>query len=330
MMSTIGDVRTLNPLVAAINDLILCERAGADGGLLAEDIAKIGTILKDGSVVLTSDWDAGSFKITAEQFESDIATGTAPFVVASETEVANLKSAKATLADAVTTIGNLTGVVTSTNRATAIADKTLAIAKLADGIDGELITWSAAGEIETVSVGTAGHVLTSGGVGVAPTYQVPGAAGNLTGHITSTGLATILGSFTIAQLNTAVSDATLVDFERRDIAFSDEDTDLTTGEAKVTFHMPNYATILLEVSIGVTTAPTGSTAIFDLEEAGTTVLSTLITIDAGEKTSEDAATPPVISDSNLAANALMSVDIDQIGSSVAGAGAKLYLKYRRA
>jgi len=32
---------------------------------------------------------------------------------------------------------------------------------------------------------------------------------NLTGHITSTGNATVLGSFTIAQLNTAVSDATL-------------------------------------------------------------------------------------------------------------------------
>lgn len=119
-------------------------------------------------------------------------------------------------------------------------------------------------------------------------------------------------------------------FERRDIAFTDETSDLTTGDAKATFHMPNYATTLLEVSIGLTTAPTGSIAIFDLEEGGTTVLSTLISIDIGEKTSEDAATPPVISDSALAANALMTVNIDQIGSSVAGAGAKLYVKYKRA
>jgi hypothetical protein len=56
---------------------------------------------KDGSVALTANWDAGSFKITANQIESDVATGTAPFVVASTTEVENLKSATCTLADAV-------------------------------------------------------------------------------------------------------------------------------------------------------------------------------------------------------------------------------------
>jgi hypothetical protein len=56
---------------------------------------------KDGSVALTANWDAGSFKITAETFASDVATGTAPFTVASTTEVANLKSATCTLADAV-------------------------------------------------------------------------------------------------------------------------------------------------------------------------------------------------------------------------------------
>ena len=126
------------------------------------------------------------------------------------------------------------------------------------------------------------------------------------------------------------NDFSVVTIEHRDIAFSDETTALTTGDDKATFHMPNYATTLLEVSIGVTTAPTGSAAIFDLEEGGTTVLSTLITIDAGDKTSEDAGTPPVISDSALAANALMTVNIDQIGSGVAGAGAKLYVTYKRA
>ena len=71
----------------------------------------------------------------------------------------------------VTTNANLTGIVTSVGNATAIADKAIAIAKLADGTDGELITWSATGVIDTVAVGTVGHVLTSGGVGVAPTFQ---------------------------------------------------------------------------------------------------------------------------------------------------------------
>ena len=40
------------------------------------------------------------------------------------------------------------------------------------GTDGELITWNASGDPAAVAVGTVGHVLTSGGTGVAPTFQV--------------------------------------------------------------------------------------------------------------------------------------------------------------
>jgi hypothetical protein len=77
----------------------------------------------------------------------------------------------------VTTNANLTGIVTSTGNATAIAAKAIAIAKLADGTDGELITWDASGVIATVAVGTSGHVLTSGGSGVAPTFQASASSG---------------------------------------------------------------------------------------------------------------------------------------------------------
>jgi hypothetical protein len=47
----------------------------------------------------------------------------------------------------------------------------LKVAQLANGTDGELITWDASGAPATVAVGTAGHVLTSNGVGAAPTFQ---------------------------------------------------------------------------------------------------------------------------------------------------------------
>ena len=50
------------------------------------------------------------------------------------------------------------------------------IADLTNGTDGELITWDAAGAPDTVAVGTATHVLTSNGVGVAPTFQAAGGA----------------------------------------------------------------------------------------------------------------------------------------------------------
>lgn len=44
---------------------------------------------------------------------------------------------------------------------------------LKDGVDGELITWDATGKAAAVAVGVAGQVLTSGGAGVAPTFQTP-------------------------------------------------------------------------------------------------------------------------------------------------------------
>jgi len=51
------------------------------------------------------------------------------------------------------------------------ATDNVTVAALADGTDGELITWDTAGAPATVAVGTSGHVLTSGGTGVAPTFQ---------------------------------------------------------------------------------------------------------------------------------------------------------------
>jgi hypothetical protein len=74
-------------------------------------------------------------------------------------------------ADTVTTNANLTGIVTSVGNATAIANGEISYTKLANGTDGELLTWDASGVIATVAVGTAGHVLTSNGAGAAPTFQ---------------------------------------------------------------------------------------------------------------------------------------------------------------
>lgn len=108
------------------------------------------------------------------------------------------------------------------------------------------------------------------------------------------------------------------------IAVSDETTALTAGTAKVTFRMP-YAMTLTAVRASVTTAPTGSVLTVDINEAGTSILSTKLTIDAGEKTSTTAATPAVISDTALADDAEITIDIDGVGSTVAGAGLKVYL-----
>jgi len=108
------------------------------------------------------------------------------------------------------------------------------------------------------------------------------------------------------------------------VACSDEITALTTGAAKVTFRMP-FAMTLTAVRASVTTAPTGSLLTVDINEGGASILSTPLTIDDGEKTSTTAATPAVISDTALADDAEITIDVDAVGSTVAGAGLKVYL-----
>lgn len=106
------------------------------------------------------------------------------------------------------------------------------------------------------------------------------------------------------------------DLEIIGIALSDETTAITTGTNKATMSLPHafhvasvYATLNTVSSSGVPTV--------DINEAGTTILSTKLTIDASEKTSATATTPAVISDADIAANAEIGFDID-----VAGTGAK--------
>jgi hypothetical protein len=111
------------------------------------------------------------------------------------------------------------------------------------------------------------------------------------------------------------------------VAISDESTTITTGNAKVTFRMP-FAMTLTAVRASLTTASTSGTPTFDINESGSTILSTKITIDANELTSTTAATPPVISDSALADDAEITIDVDTAGTGAKGA--KIYLIGRRA
>lgn len=100
-------------------------------------------------------------------------------------------------------------------------------------------------------------------------------------------------------------------------AASDESTALTTGTGKVAFRMP-YAMTLSAVRCSLTTAQaSGSILTVDINDSGTTILSTKLTIDNTEKTSTTAATSAVISDTSLADDAEITIDIDQIGDGTA-------------
>lgn len=144
-------------------------------------------------------------------------------------------------------------------------------------------------------------------------------------EVTNTGTAqTNLGGSTVgkalfvaadaAAARTAIKTALLESFI---VACSDETTALTAGTAKVSFRMP-YAFTVTAVYIELVTAQSsGNIFTVDLNEAGTTILSTKLTIDNTETDSATAATAAVISDASLAARALMTVDIDQIGDGTA-------------
>lgn len=101
------------------------------------------------------------------------------------------------------------------------------------------------------------------------------------------------------------------------LACSDETTALTTGVKKITFRMP-FAMDVTDVRASLTTTQaSGSIFTVDINESGTSILSTKLTIDNTETTSVTAATPAVISDTTLADDAEITIDIDQIGDGTA-------------
>ena len=69
-----------------------------------------------------------------------------------------------------------------------VADNSVTLAKMAGGTDGNLITYDASGDPAYVTTGTSGQVLTSGGTGVAPTFQTAaGGADTSLSNLTATG-----------------------------------------------------------------------------------------------------------------------------------------------
>lgn len=106
------------------------------------------------------------------------------------------------------------------------------------------------------------------------------------------------------------------------VSISDETTALTSGGGKMTFRMP-YALVLQSVKATVTTASSSGNPTFDINQAGTSILGTKLSIDANETSSDSATTPATIVDKYLDDDALISIDIDTAGTGTKGA--KVYL-----
>ena len=128
------------------------------------------------------------------------------------------------------------------------------------------------------------------------------------------------GVTTTAPSEDAVFDALALKADKTvyiQVACSDETTALTATAGKISFRMPHAMTLTAVRASLVTAQTSGSIFTVDINESGTSVLSTKLTIDNTESTSTTAATAYVISDSAIADDAVITVDIDQIGDSTA-------------
>lgn len=102
---------------------------------------------------------------------------------------------------------------------------------------------------------------------------------------------------------------------------------LTTGVGTARFPMP-YAAQILGVRAAVGTAPTGAAAIFDVNKNGTTIFTTQGNRpQVAAAANQGAEAVPDVS--TLAAGDYLTVDRDQVGSTVAGADATLVIRLRR-
>ena len=141
----------------------------------------------------------------------------------------------------------------------------------------------------------------------------------------ATSAETITGSDTARAVTPAgYAAAIAVQPEFFTVAVGDETTAITTGTAKVSFRMP-FAFTLTNLRASLVTASSSGVPTVDVNEAGTTVMATnKLTIDANELTSTTAATACGITDSAIADDALITIDIDVAGTGAAGLKVTFY------
>lgn len=202
----------------------------------------------------------------------------------------------------VTTNANLTGPITSVGNATSVTAGAITNTMLAGNID---LATKVTGILAANNggAGTINGLLKANGAGIVSqaiagtNYVIPGAAPSVGIVVT----------------------------EAWAYAVSDETTGLTTGTSKLTSRAP-YAFTPTSVKASVTTAPTGASLTVDIKKNGTSIFTTIISIDAGTTTSIGSATPDVLVNGvTFAADDIITVDIDQIGSLVPGAGLKVQI-----
>tara|TARA_Y100000310_G_scaffold129517_1_gene128670 strand:- start:1026 stop:1451 length:426 start_codon:yes stop_codon:yes gene_type:complete len=102
------------------------------------------------------------------------------------------------------------------------------------------------------------------------------------------------------------------------IACSDEETSIDSTGTKATFYMP-YGYTIESVRASLTTTSSSGTPTIDISEDGTSIMTTTkITIDPGDLLSTESAVQPVLTDSVLANESKITIDVDVTGTDATG------------
>lgn len=116
------------------------------------------------------------------------------------------------------------------------------------------------------------------------------------------------------------------------ILVTDPATTLTTGDGKAYFLIPSELNGWLLLSAHAAVATVSSSGVVTVQLNNVTqavdMLSTAITIDANERTSYTAATPPVINPANadVATGDVIRIDVDTAGTGAAGLIVQLHFE----
>jgi len=263
------------------------------------------TVIGNTSGTNSGDQDLSALApIANPTFTGEIGIGS---VNVSETELGILEGATATTAEL-----NILDGVTATTAELNILDGVTATASELNKMDGVTAT-------------------------TAEINYVDGVTSNVQTQLDAKLTATAYDDATAAEVDTGTSTAKYVSPDSlegskygvrtivRDVIAHDADqaTGTTLGGD---FVMPIGGTVI-EVGITVSTAGTTGVGTYDIHKNGTTILSTKITVDSGEKTSRTAATDSVISVAAVAEGDIYTFDIDGVQTTEAK-GAQFFIKIR--
>lgn len=104
------------------------------------------------------------------------------------------------------------------------------------------------------------------------------------------------------------------------IPCGDENSNLTTGSNKGSVVVP-YDIVVTEVFLGVNEAPVGNDIVADVNYNGSSILSSLPEIAENLRFSSGG----VISNPSLDKGGVLTVDVDQVGSTNSGRGLKVWV-----